>query len=75
MEVGQEVTFWITGNLAKYKGTVTTLYGHHGAPEIKVTHVRDITNAKKSEWVPCTDWPTLKDGDYILLREDLEQAS
>jgi hypothetical protein len=63
LTIGEEVEFAITGMVPHYKGVVKALDGHHGRPEIQVSH-RQETNGT---WIPETDWPTLKDEDYILL--------
>lgn len=61
MNIGDEVTFHITGVVPLYKGVITIVAGHAGYPEIMVTHVR-----VPDGWIPSGEWPILKDGDYIL---------
>jgi hypothetical protein len=63
LTVGEEVEFVITGMIPQYKGIVKALDSHHGRPEIQVSHRR----GENGVWIPEADWPTLKDGDYILL--------
>lgn len=64
MSNGDEVVFWITGCIPKYKGIVTDTNGAYGHPEIRVTHV-----LRGEAWEKQNDWPTLKAGDYILTEE------
>jgi hypothetical protein len=61
MQKGDEVEFAITGCIPRYRGVVEDPAGHYGQPEIRVTHVW-----RGGEWLEETDWPTLKDGDYII---------